>query len=621
MTVQNIIKAVFTDRNFSEYRFDLTGTYRQWEYCVQYRETDFNFVSRLMENEGMYYYFEHEDGKHTMVICDAPSAHKTVSTCESLHFDQPDLKSTDDAFIWNWTLGQEITPSKHSLTDYDPLQPKAQLQNAVNVTHEHDPGPYEIFDYPGGFVAAADGKTYANIRMEEAEARYIVGRGTSSARGIHAGAIFKLADHPACKEEDYLITAVNYQIQNAGMALGQNRGGSGPAYVCQITCIPNSYEFRAPRTTPKPIVQGPQTAVVTGPSGEEIYIDKYGRVKVQFFWDREGNKNETSSCWIRVAQNWAGKQWGIIFNPRIGQEVIVDFLEGDPDRPIITGRVYNADQMPPYALPANQTQSTIKTRSSKEGTPDNFNEIRFEDKKGSEEVYVHAEKDMNRVVENNDTLKVGSSKQDKGDQTIEIFNDQTITVGLDKCASGNRIEQIWNNEQTLIGVGKGQAADGSQWVDIWNDQVITIGSGKGQNSGGSQNILIWKNRIVTIDTGNDSLEIKQGNRTVTIDTGNESVAIKMGNRDVKLSMGNDSLALSMGNQSVKCDLGSISNEAMQSIELKVGGNSIKIDQMGVTITGMMIKIEGQVQTEVKGLMCQVSGDAMLQAKGAITMIG
>ncbi len=637
MTVKDIIEAVFKDRGFSDYKFDLTGDYRTWEYCVQYRETDFNFVSRLMENEGMYYYFDHEDGKHTMTICDAPSAHKTVDSCESLHFDMPDPKSTDDAFIWNWTVGQEITPSKHSLTDYDPLQPRAQQQNADNVTHDHDPEPYEIFDYPGGFVAPEDGKTYANIRMEEAEARYIVGRGTSSARGIHAGAIFKLMDHPASEEADYLVTAVSYQMHNAGMAQGQ--GGGGPVYLCQVTCIPKTYEFRAPRTTPKPVVQGPQTAVVTGPSGEEIYTDKYGRVKVQFFWDREGKKNETSSCWIRVSQNWAGKQWGIVFNPRIGQEVIVDFLEGDPDRPIITGRVYNADQMPPYTLPANQTQSAIKTRSSKEGTQDNFNEIRIEDKKGSEDDYVHAEKDMNRVVENNDSLKVGSPKQDKGDQTIEIFNNQVITVGLDQCADGSRTEGIWNSEKTTIGAGKGQAADGSQIVGIWNNQQITIGSGKGQNSDGSQTIEIWKDRTVTIDTGNDSLEIKQGNRTVaidtgddsldvkqgnrtvTIDTGNESVTLKTGNRDVKISMGNDSLALSMGNQSVKCDLGSISSEAMQSIELKVGGNSIKVDQMGVTITGMMIKIEGQVQTEVKGLMCQVSGDAMLQAKGAITMIG
>ena len=344
--------------------------------------------------------------------------------------------------------------------------------------------------------------------------------------------------------------------------------------------------FRPGRQTPKPVIAGAQTAVVVGPSGEEIYTDKYGRVKVQFFWDRYGTSDENSSCWIRVSENWAGKNWGIVFNPRIGQEVIVDFLEGDPDRPIITGRVYNADQMPPYALPANQTQSTIKTRSSKSGTTDNFNEIRFEDKKGSEEIFIQAEKDFNRVVENNDTLKVGSSKADDGSQTIEIYKDRTETV-----KTGNETVTIEKGNRTVT-VKQGDDA-----------HVVTQGK-----------------RTVTVQA-DDTHEIKQGNRSVLIDQGNDSEEIKMGNRDVKIDMGNDSLEISMGNQTTKLDLGASSTEAMQSITLKVGQNSITIDQTGVTIKGMMVTIQGQVQTQVKGLMVQVSADAMLQAKGAITMIG
>ena len=267
--------------------------------------------------------------------------------------------------------------------------------------------------------------------------------------------------------------------------------------------------------------------MVVGKSGEDIWVDKYGRVKVQFFWDRKGKKNEDSSCWVRVSQIWAGKNWGWMSIPRIGQEVIVDFLEGDPDQPIITGRVYNAEQMPPYDLPANQTQSGIKTRSSKGGGTENFNEIRFEDKKGSEMFTVHAEKDMDTTVEHDDTQKVQ--------------NNRTINVD------------------------------------------------------GTHTETIVKNTTIEITQGNHSLTLKQGNQSITLDMGNQATKLKL------------------GNQTTKVDLGKIETEAMQSIELKVGQSSIKIDQMGVTIKGMMIKIDGKVMT-------QVEGKAMLIVKGGITMI-
>jgi type VI secretion system secreted protein VgrG len=266
--------------------------------------------------------------------------------------------------------------------------------------------------------------------------------------------------------------------------------------------------------------------VVVGPSGEEIYSDKYGRIKVQFFWDRDGKDDENSSCWIRVAQEWAGTNWGAVFIPRIGQEVMVEFLEGDPDRPIITGRVYNAQQMPPYTLPDNQTQTAVKTRSSKGGGSSNYNELFFEDKMGSELIRVHAEKDL----------------------LTEVEHDETRTVG--------------------------------------NDRTTTISN----------------NETKTVDKGNETIELNQGNQSTTLDMGNQSIELKM------------------GNQSTKADLGQISMEAMQSITLTVGESSIKIDQMGVTIQGMMISIQGQIQVQVQGLMIQISADAMLQEQGAITMI-
>jgi type VI secretion system secreted protein VgrG len=384
-------------------------------------------------------------------------------------------------------------------------------------------------------------------------------------------------------------------IQHSTTESSYGSSAAGSSYSNVFTCIPASVPFRPPRTTPKPMVQGLQTAVVTGPGGEEIYVDKYGRVKVQFFWDRKGKKDDKSSCWIRVVEQWAGKNWGFVCNPRIGQEVIVDFLEGDPDRPLITGRVYNASQMPPYNLPDNLTQSGIKSRSSKGGSPTNFNEIRFEDKKGSEEVYVHAEKDFNRVVENNDTLKVGFDKKDKGDQTVQVFNNQGLAVGASGCD------------------------DGSQTIKIWNNQALTVGNDQAKD--GSQTITIYKDRTETVKTGNESVTIEQGNRTVTVQQGNDTHEISQGNRAVTIDMGNDTLTIKMGNQTTKLNLGASSTEAMQSIELKVGQNSIKIDQMGITLSGMMVKVQGQIQTQVQGTMVQVSGDAMTQISGGITMIG
>jgi type VI secretion system secreted protein VgrG len=338
-------------------------------------------------------------------------------------------------------------------------------------------------------------------------------------------------------EGAYVLTAVTHTLKGGS---DFQSGAPGPfEYRVEFVCIPAALPFRPPRTTPRPRVAGTQTAVVVGPAGEEIFTDKYGRVKVQFQWDREGKKDADSSCWARVGSIWAGKQWGAIHIPRIGQEVIVDFLEGDPDQPIILGSVYNAEQMPPYKLPDNKTQSGLKSRSTLKGSPDNFNELRFEDKKGSEEVYFHAEKNFTRIVENNDTLKVGFEKKDQGDQTMEVFNNQKLTVGA----------------------GKAQAADGSQTVSIYKDRTATI------------------------------------------------------------EMGNDSLTIKMGNQTTKLNLGKSETEALQSIELKVGQSSVKVDQTGVTIKGLMIQVEGQVMTQVKGLMTQVTADAILTAKGALTMIG
>jgi type VI secretion system secreted protein VgrG len=362
---------------------------------------------------------------------------------------------------------------------------------------------------------------------------------------------------------------------------GSYRSGAGGGfhYHNNFTCIPAGLPFRPRRLTPRPQVQGTQTAVVVGPSNEEIFTDKYGRVKVQFHWDREGTNDADSSCWVRVGTIWAGKQWGAIHIPRIGQEVIVDFLEGDPDRPIIIGSVYNAEMMPPYKLPDKRTQSGIKSRSSAQGGEDNFNELRFEDKKDSEDIYFHAEKDFHRVVKHDDDLQVGNN------QTIKIKKDRT--------------EEVTEGNET-ISIKKG-------------DRTVTVGKGADTHE------VKEGDCTVKVDKGKHTLKVKD-DRTVTVDQGNDVHQVKQGDRTVKIDMGKDSLTISQGDQKTKLDLGKIETEAMQSIEIKVGQNSIKLEQSGITIKGLQVKIQGDIQVEMKAAMTTVKGDGMLTLKGGVAMI-
>jgi len=549
--VPDIVKTLLAEHGYSDVTLKLSGQYGQREYCVQYRETDFNFISRLLEEEGIYYYFKHAENTHTLVLCDAIAAHDKVSGNGKIaYFPLGNNNQRKEENIYEWLVAQEIQSEVYQLTDYDFEAPKSDLQAKSKAMGSQGDPNKEMFDYPGEYTKADEGAQLAKVRMEELHVQAEQITAVGNTRHLATGQKFTLTDYPRNDQNrDYLVLSSHFQIQNSGYE-SQGIVGDNEHFQCTYHVINAEINYRPPRHTPVPIVQGVQTAVVVGKQGDEITTDKYGRIKVQFHWDRLGKKDENSSCWVRVAQIWAGKNWGAMHIPRVGQEVIVDFLEGNPDCPIVTGRVYNADQMPPYELDANKTQSGIKSRSTKEGSAENFNEIRFEDKKGSEELYVHAEKDFTRVVENNDKQKVGFDKKSPGDQTVDIYN----------------------------------------------------------------------NRTVTIDQGNDALTVKTGNRTTEIKQGNEALTVAMGNRTASIKQGNDQLEVSMGNRTVKVNLGKIAEEAMQGIELKVGQSSIKIDQMGVTIKGMMVSIEGQIKTDIKGTMTTVGGDAMLTVKGGVVMI-
>jgi type VI secretion system secreted protein VgrG len=565
-TVLEIVELVFKDQGYSDFKIECVKSYPKREFCVQYRESHLNFVSRLLEEEGIFYFFRHTDSKHVLTLADDGSAVKPCEVQSTARLAaQPGAFQEEDI-----VLGLEREHAAHlgkvTLRDYDYLKPSLKLESSVSGD-----GKGEFYDYtfPGNLATAADGDRLVRLQLEEQEQWQELVRGEGTCRSFQSGFQFDLEGHYRRDvNKKYQLLQVHHFGQNGAFHAQEQRQSD---YRNNFVAIPHKTPFRPQRVTPKPVVQGTQTAIVVGKSGEEIWVDKHGRVKVQFHWDRDGKKDENSSCWVRVANSWAGKGWGIIQLPRIGQEVIVDFLEGDPDMPIITGRVYNGNMDPPYALPGNQTQSGIKSRSSKGGGTDNCNEFRFEDKKGEEEILLHAEKDLLIEVENDETHKV------EHDRVTTIKNDETRSI-----EEGNEVVTITKGKQTL---------------DIkQGDQNVSLGQ------------------------GNQSLTLKMGNRTVTLDQGGETVRLKMGDQKTQLDMGNQTTEVKMGNVTTKAALGKVSEEAMQEIELKVGQNSIKIDQTGVTIKGMTIKIQGQIKAEVKGMMTDIKGDAMLTVKGGMTMI-
>jgi len=455
-SVPDIIKEVLQQKGVQQ-KASLTGSYQPREYCVQYRESDFTFVSRLMEQYGIFYFFEHENGKHTMVLADASTAHKACPELSKVRYvgTVEEGKQWEDS-VTGWQATQEMRTGKYSLTDYDFEAPTTNLLVGVPSTVKGSETKYETYDYPGEYTKKDQGDKIAKVRMEEQEASHLVIRGDGFCRTFTSGFTFDLSEHyRKDANETYVLVEVHHDASagdsygTGGQFLrktkkrlqGEEETETKEAYSNRFTCIPKKIPYRPARVTPLPSINGPQPALVVGPSGNEIWVDKYGRIKVQFYWDRQGKKDENSSCWIRVSQPWAGAQWGAMWIPRIGQEVLVEFFEGDPDQPIITGRVYNAQQMPPYTLPDHHTRSTFKSRSSKGGGSSNYNELRFEDLKGKEQVYLHAEKNMDVRVKEESREFVGQSrhmivKKDlkeliEGAAHQEVKMDQREKVGMD----------------------------------------------------------------------------------------------------------------------------------------------------------------------------------------------
>jgi len=584
--IPDIVEKIFGDNNLKDYKLSLKGSYQPREYCVQYRETDFNFVSRLLEEEGIFYYFQQEDGKHTLILADDASEHKACPE-QALARCKPHGGGTyEEDMIDSLRVKQEIRAGKYTLNDFNFEMPNTTLKSEEPSNQKLGPGEREYYDYPGRYAKKSEGDNLSKIRMQEEEAQITTFRGASNCRAFTSGYKFKLQDfyRRDMDNKEYVLTRIRHTGSQT-YSIGES--DSGATYKNEFTCMPADVPFRPVRITTKPFVQGAQTAIVVGPSGEEIYPDKYGRVKVQFHWDREGKKDDKSSCWVRVSQLFAGAGWGAMFIPRIGHEVIVDFLEGDPDRPIITGRVYHGNNNPPYPLPDQKTKSTIKTNSSPGGG--GFNELRFEDKKGKEEIYLQGEKDWNILIKNNKGQNVGVDDQ------LTVGNNQRITIGVD------RTETVGKNETITIGVNKAETIGAAKELTIGGAYQVSVGAAMNETVGGLKAEEIGAHK--TVKVAKDSTENIGGNQEV--DVGKDLTETVGGNKGV--SVDKDSSESVSGKKSVTVTKEyslsgkKISLTADEEVTIKTGSAKIVMKKNGdITIEGKKITIKGSGDVVMKG---------------------
>jgi type VI secretion system secreted protein VgrG len=552
--VLDIVEQVFTDAGFDAFETSgITGTYPPYEYCVQMGETDLDFVSRLLEEEGIYYFFRFEadrqvlvlgDSKALYTVCEVPRVSFAVDTAGADHVSQ-------------WEHRFEFVSGRWVHTDFDFKAPTTPLlTESDTVLALPSAAAFERYEYPGRFSDKGHGEDKIKARMEAEESRHDVVEGAGGCWAFTLGAKFEL-EHRLYADDDgksFVLTAIEHAAEEGSYSRGGG-GGAGGRYHNRFRCIPGDVPFRPARRTPKPIVHGPQTAIVVGPSGEEIHTDEFGRIKVQFHWDRQGQFDDKSSCWIRVAQSSAGKRWGAQILPRVGQEVVVEFLDGDPDRPLVTGAVYNANTMPAYELPANKTQSGLRSRSTKGGAADALNEIRFEDKKGEEHIFVHAQKDEHRHVVHDRFDFVGNEEH------RTVVKDRLEKVGGDhhSLVEGDRLAKVQGASSGEVGGDRKRKVGGADGLDVGGDLVLKVGGDHGLDIGGAQ-------------------KLKAG----------MDVHAKAG-MDMHLKAGMNFAADGGMNVHIKGGMNVVIEAGMQ-LTLKAGAGFVVIGPAGVDISGPMVKI-------------------------------
>ncbi|MFK7943557.1 MAG: type VI secretion system Vgr family protein [Paracoccaceae bacterium] len=583
-SVIEILKDVFKGHGFSDFKDKTKQSYAKRDYCVQYRESDFDFAARLMEEEGIYFFFDNEKAKETLILADDMSAHQSVEDHKELefYFREDEYRRKGD-HVFEWRGGESVQPGKVTLQDYDFEKPKSDLQSVKVLTGaKHAHKSYEVYDYPGRHRDTRTGEHHARVKIEGFGAHRLRAHGAGNVRQLSAGAKFKLTKHPRKAENDeYLVISARHQLQIdaedqdrqmveaiLGPLLDFDRTTNPDTYRCIFEVQPTKALFRPPQKTPRPDIPGVQTAVVVGKKGEEVWTDKYGRVKVQFHWDRAGRKDESSSCWVRSSVPWSGKNWGMVSVPRIGQEVVVQFEEGDPDRPLVTGMVYNGDTPPPYALPANQTQFGIKTNRSKGGS--GFSELVFEDKKDAEFVRLQSERDFKQIIKNDAEIEIGLEHKKPGKLKQTIHGDKTEVIREGDhsftVAKGEEKIDIAKNRTTEIGGIDKLVVEDRKTDKIAKDYEIDIGKA----------LDLSASTKITLKCGASKIEMTPSKITISspqVDVKATATAKITANGQLKM-------------------------EGKGMAELKGSG---------------MLKLEG-------GGMTQLKSSGLLMAKGSLTMI-
>ncbi|OJH41449.1 type VI secretion system Vgr family protein [Cystobacter ferrugineus] len=553
LSTPDILQEVLRRAGVSSEHFELrlSSSYEPRNYCVQYRESDWDFLCRLMEEDGIFHFFEHHEDKHVLVMGDAPGACQPIAGGEALVFRHERGLVTEVEQIVGFRFSEEIQPGRVSLRDFNFKKPQLAMDAGHEAERDTD---LEVYDYPGEYQEPARGSSakgggIAKLRLEELQARRQVGQGESDCERLLPGAFFTLAEHARSDfNTRYLLTGVSHRGHQP-QVLDEEAPSDAFSYSNSFSCISAKVPFRPPRRAPRPMVRGIQTAIVVGPAGEEIHVDEHGRVKVQFHWDREGQRDDRSSCWVRVSQPWGGESWGGMFIPRIGQEVVVDFIEGDPDRPLITGRVYNGVNPPPHPLPDQKTKSSLRTNSSPGGG--GFNELRFEDKKGAEQVFMHAQRNMDVHVKN--------------DSLEDILNDRHQTIGRDQNERVKRDQslKVHRHRQEHIG----------------GDAKLLVG---GIDGAGNQDIHVKASRKEKVDADSHLTIVGKRNEQV-----GDTWSITLGN-DLQVKVGVNH-ALSAGNE-IHLSAPTVVIEATQGLTLKVGANFITLNQASISVMGTVLNL-------------------------------
>ncbi len=557
MNLPDIVEKVLSDAKVTRVERRLNANYTELSTVTQYNETDFAFVSRLMERAGIAYYFTHSAAGSTLVLIDSVSGWQT-SDPSTLTLREAEGRMAGT--LTSWSERSALVARSTEVEDHDPINPSLKLtaQEKTRIGHL-SALPTGRRESPAGFMDAEAAADVARLRQEEEEVEALTSLASSHTPQLMPGAKFTLS-LPAAAEDgkSYVIASLRHEAKD--VLHFNRRSDEQPTYSNWLTCVSADLAYRPPRRTPRPQIRGPHSAPVVGPSGEEIHTDEYGRVKLQLFWDRDGTQNEEGTAWVSVAQSLAGRNWGSFVLPRIGMEAVVEFLYGDPDRPLVIGCIPGGQSKPPFALPDEKTRTGLRTRSTPGGDATTFNELRFEDKKDNEQVFLQAQKDFERIVKNDDRLEV------QRDRSIQIKRDLKTTI-----------------EE--------------------GDMSLTIEAG---------------GRTSDIKKGNDTLKLGEGNVSLQIEKGDLSVTLGAGNGTVKADGGN--LVLEAA-KSIKLTVGSSSVEiTTSSIIIKAGSSEVALSASGVSLKGMKIGLQGEAQAEMKSPMTTVESSGILTLKGSMTKI-